>query len=46
MGNTSAATVPVSMSEAIKTGKIKPGQLVLLTAFGAGLTSGSVLLRL
>lgn len=45
MGNTSAATCPVSMVDAIKTGKIKPGDLVLMTAFGAGLTSGSVLLR-
>lgn len=45
MGNTSAATIPVAMNHAIKQGKIKRGDLVLLTAFGAGLTSGSVLLR-
>ena len=45
MGNTSAATLPVTLSENIKNGKIKRGNLVLLTAFGAGLTSGSVLLR-
>jgi len=45
MGNTSAATIPVTFHESIRGGKIKRGDLVLLTAFGAGLTSGSVLLR-
>lgn len=45
MGNTSAATVPISMDRAIRDGRIQPGQLILLTAFGAGITSGSVLLR-
>ena len=45
MGNTSAATVIVSLDRAIKDGRIKRGQNILLTAFGAGITSGSVLLR-
>ena len=45
MGNTSAATVPVAFNEAVRSGKIKRGDLVLMTAFGAGLTSGSALLR-
>lgn len=45
MGNTSAATIPVSMHQSIQEGKIKRGDTILLTAFGAGLTSGSVLLR-
>ncbi len=45
MGNTSAATIPVSLHECLTSGKIKKGDLILLTAFGAGLTSGSVLLR-
>lgn len=45
MGNTSAATCPVSMVDALRSGKIKRGDMVLMTAFGAGLTSGSVLLR-
>lgn len=45
MGNTSAATVPVAFDTAVKDGRIKRGQMVLLTAFGAGLTSGSCLLR-
>ncbi len=45
MGNTSAATIPIAFHENTKNGKIKRGDLVLLTAFGAGITSGSVLLR-
>jgi len=45
MGNTSAATVIVSLDKAIKDGRIKRGQNILLTAFGAGITSGSVLFR-
>lgn len=44
-GNTSAASIPVAFDLALKKGKIKRGQLILFTAFGAGLTSGSVLLR-
>ncbi len=44
-GNTSAASIPVAFDLAFKEGKIKRGQLILLAAFGAGLTSGSVLLR-
>ena len=45
MGNTSAATVPVAMHKSIQSGKIKRGDTLLLTAFGAGLTSGSLLMR-
>jgi 3-oxoacyl-[acyl-carrier-protein] synthase-3 len=45
MGNTSAATIPVAFDTAVKDGRIKRGNTVLLTAFGAGLTSGSCLLR-
>lgn len=45
MGNTSAATIPVAFDRAKLDGQIKRGQLVLLTAFGAGITSGSALLR-
>jgi 3-oxoacyl-[acyl-carrier-protein] synthase-3 len=44
-GNTTAATIPICMHEAIELGKIKPGNLVALVAFGAGLTWGSVFLR-
>jgi 3-oxoacyl-[acyl-carrier-protein] synthase-3 len=45
MGNTSAATVPVAFDKALRAGKIKRGQTILLTGFGAGLTSGSLLMR-
>lgn len=45
MGNTSAATIPVSMHRYIKEGRIKRGDVILMTAFGAGITSGSLLLR-
>jgi 3-oxoacyl-[acyl-carrier-protein] synthase III len=44
-GNTTAASIPICMSEALELGKIRPGQLVCLVAFGAGLTWGSVFLR-
>jgi 3-oxoacyl-[acyl-carrier-protein] synthase-3 len=42
--NTSAATVPIAMHEAIADGRIKRGQTLLLDAFGAGLTTGATLL--
>jgi 3-oxoacyl-[acyl-carrier-protein] synthase-3 len=44
-GNTSAATVPIALHEAIQDGRIKRGNLVLLDTFGAGLTSGASILR-
>jgi 3-oxoacyl-[acyl-carrier-protein] synthase-3 len=44
-GNTTAATIPICMLEAVELGKIQPGNLVCLVAFGAGLTWGSVFLR-
>jgi 3-oxoacyl-[acyl-carrier-protein] synthase-3 len=44
-GNTTAASIPICMHEAISLGKIQPGNLVCLVAFGAGLTWGSVFLR-
>jgi 3-oxoacyl-[acyl-carrier-protein] synthase III len=44
-GNTTAASIPLCMHEAIKLGKIKPGDLVAIVAFGAGLTWGNVMLR-
>lgn len=44
-GNTSAAAIPLALDEAVRDGRIKSNQLLLLEAFGAGLTWGSVLLR-
>lgn len=43
--NTSAATVIIALDRAIRDGRIQRGQNLLLTAFGAGITSGSVLMR-
>lgn len=45
-GNTSAATVIIALDEAIQEGRAKPGDLILLVTFGAGLTWGSTLLKL
>ena len=44
--NTSSASIPLALDEAIRMKKIKPGQLVLMAAFGGGLTWGSALLRI
>lgn len=44
-GNMSAASIPVALDEAWQQGFIKPGQLVLMLAFGGGLTWGASLLR-
>jgi 3-oxoacyl-[acyl-carrier-protein] synthase-3 len=44
-GNTSAATVPTALDEAVRDGRIKPGHVVLMTVFGAGLTYGSAVMR-
>lgn len=44
-GNTTAASIPIALSEAWEAGKIKPGHLVCLAAFGSGFTWGSALLR-
>ena len=43
-GNTSAASIPIAMVEAWEQGRIRPGQKLLLTAFGAGLAWGSLVL--
>ena len=44
-GNTSAASIPIALHEAIKEGRIDRGDLVLLTAMGGGLTWGATLIR-
>ncbi|MBC3945720.1 ketoacyl-ACP synthase III [Erwinia persicina] len=44
-GNTSAASVPTALDEAVRDGRIQRGQLILLEAFGGGFTWGSALVR-
>ena len=44
-GNTSAATIPVALTEAIEQGRIKPGDNVVFTAFGAGLSWAAAVVR-
>lgn len=45
-GNTSAASIPLALSESLQSGKFKKGDLVVLTAMGAGFTWGGILVRL
>lgn len=44
-GNTTAASIPIALTEAWEKGKIKPGDLVVLAAFGSGFTWGSAIIR-
>ncbi|MBT8064165.1 MAG: 3-oxoacyl-ACP synthase, partial [Gammaproteobacteria bacterium] len=44
-GNTSAASIPVALIEALEEGRIQPGDRILLAAFGAGLTRAAGMLR-
>jgi len=44
-GNTTAATIPLALQDAVSDGRLKKGDLVLLTSVGAGFTVGSILLR-
>jgi 3-oxoacyl-[acyl-carrier-protein] synthase-3 len=44
-GNTSSASIPIAIDECIESGRIKEGSLVLLTAFGGGVTWGGTVLR-
>jgi 3-oxoacyl-[acyl-carrier-protein] synthase III len=44
-GNTSAASIPLALDEAVRAGRIKDGSLVMIGAFGAGLTWASALIR-
>jgi 3-oxoacyl-[acyl-carrier-protein] synthase-3 len=45
LGNTTAASIPIALDEAVKDGRIKSGDLVVLTAFGSGFTWGSAVIR-
>ena len=44
-GNTSAASIPIALDEAVNTGRVRSGDYILLEAFGAGLTWGSALIK-
>lgn len=44
-GNTSAASIPIALDEAVRGGRVKEGSLIMLGAFGAGLTWASALVR-
>ena len=44
-GNTSAATIPIALDEAVREGKVNRGDILLLDAFGGGLTWGACILK-
>jgi len=44
-GNTSSATIPIALCEAVEQGRLKPGDILVLDAFGAGLTWGAAAIR-
>ena len=44
-GNTSSASIPIALDEAVRDGRVRRGDLILFTAFGAGLTWGAALVR-
>jgi len=45
LGNTSSASIPIALDECIEAGKVKEGSLVLMTAFGGGITWGATVVR-
>ena len=44
-GNTSAASIPLALDEAVRSGKVKVGHTIAAAGFGAGVTWGSAILR-
>lgn len=44
-GNTTSATIPIALDECVRSGRVRPGDLLVLTAFGSGFLWGSVALR-
>jgi 3-oxoacyl-[acyl-carrier-protein] synthase III len=44
-GNTTAATIPIAIDECVQAGRLKRGDLLVLTAFGSGFTWGSAAIR-
>lgn len=45
VGNTSSASIPICLDECVRSGRIKKGDLILMAAFGAGVTWGAMLMR-
>ncbi len=45
VGNTSSASIPICLDECVRSGRIRKGDLILMAAFGAGVTWGAVLMR-
>ena len=45
-GNTSSASIPIALDEAVRDGRIQPGQNVLMCALGAGISWGAALARM
>ncbi len=46
VANTSTASIPIALDESIRSGKIHPGDIIIMTAFGAGVTYGAIVVRL
>jgi 3-oxoacyl-[acyl-carrier-protein] synthase III len=44
-GNTSAASIPLALDEAVRTGRVTPGSRILMVAFGSGLTWASAVVK-
>lgn len=44
-GNTSAASIPLALDEAVRSGMVKEGQTIMTAGFGAGITWGSAIVR-
>lgn len=44
-GNTSSASIPLALVDALEAGRVKPGDLILLVGFGAGMTAASAIIR-
>jgi 3-oxoacyl-[acyl-carrier-protein] synthase-3 len=44
-GNTTAATIPIALDECVREGRVRPGDLIAMTAFGSGFLWGSALVR-
>ncbi|MCE3235290.1 MAG: hypothetical protein K0Q50_1470, partial [Vampirovibrio sp.] len=44
-GNTSAASIPIALNEAVLNGRVKPGDLMIMCGFGAGLAWGTTIMR-